>query len=129
MESQNNEKSNSVLDNTPKPLLYDDLFVEMKVIDQDGDVGKITEIVNICNIYIKYDNGGSGISCMSGCCSDILYEYKCTDISTHPNPGEANARIPVNSTTPIKCTCSCHYQSGITHIAACCDNGYIKSIF
>jgi len=36
--------------------------------------------------------------------------------------------IPEAITSPrIKCTCSCHHQNGITHVYACCDNGYIKT--
>jgi len=64
-ESENGNKS--------KPLLYDAIFVGQKVIDEDGDKGTITEIENIYNVYVKYDNGGSGISCLNGCCNDRLY--------------------------------------------------------
>ena len=59
--------------NKSKPLLYDGIFVGQKVIDEDGDKGTITEIENIYNIYVKYDNGGSGIYCLNGCCNDRLY--------------------------------------------------------
>jgi hypothetical protein len=59
--------------NKSKPLLYDGIFVGQKVIDEDGDKGEITRIENIYNIYVKYDNGGSGISCLNGCCNDRLY--------------------------------------------------------
>jgi hypothetical protein len=27
-----------------------------------------------------------------------------------------------------RCTCPCHRQNGITHITACCNNGYINFI-
>ena len=59
--------------NKSKPLLYDGIFVGQKVIDEDCDKGTITEIENIYNVYVKYDNGGSGISCLNGCCNDKLY--------------------------------------------------------
>jgi hypothetical protein len=59
--------------NKSKPQLCDGIFVGQKVIDKDGDKGTITEIENIYNIYVKYDNGGSGISCLNGCCNDRLY--------------------------------------------------------
>ena len=59
--------------NKSKPLLYDGIFVGQKVIDEDGDKGTIVEIENIYNIYVKYDNGGSGIFCLNGCCGDVLY--------------------------------------------------------
>ena len=59
--------------NKSKPLLYDGIFVGQKVLDEDGDKGEITRIENIYNIYVKYDNGGSGISCLNGCCNDKLY--------------------------------------------------------
>ena len=59
--------------NKSKPLLYDGIFVGQKVIDEDGDKGTITRIENIYNIYVKYDNGGSCISCLNGCCNDRLY--------------------------------------------------------
>jgi hypothetical protein len=110
MGPQNIDQSKEELDNTNKPLLYNEIYVGMKVIDQDGDTGSISRIDDIYNVFIKYDNDGSGFSCLNGCCSDVLYE-----------------NVPKPSL--VKCTCSCHYQSGITHVAACCDNGYIKSIF
>jgi hypothetical protein len=65
-----NEEENG---NKSKPLLYDRIFVGQKVVDEDGDKGTITEIENIYNIYVKYDNGGSGIYCFNGCCNDRLY--------------------------------------------------------
>jgi len=57
-----------------KELEFNNLFVGQKVIDEDGDKGEITKIENIFNIYVKYDNGGSGISCLNRCCNDKLYE-------------------------------------------------------
>ena len=56
-----------------KPLLYDGIFVGQKVVDETGEKGEITRIENIYNIYVKYDNGGSGIYCFNRCCNDRLY--------------------------------------------------------
>jgi len=59
-----------------KLLSFDEISVGQKVIDEDGDKGEITKIENIYNIYVKYENGGSGISCLNGCCNDKLYLEK-----------------------------------------------------
>ena len=73
MKAKNNVTVQDQDGNSTKPLLYDGIFVGQKVIDEDGDKGTITEIENIYNIYVKYDNGGSGIYCLNGCCNDRLY--------------------------------------------------------
>ena len=73
MEAQDNNQIQDQSGNISKPLLYDGIFIGQKVVDEDGDFGVITKIENIYNVYVKYDNGGSGISCMYGCCNDRLY--------------------------------------------------------
>ena len=73
MESTKPNENTAENGNKSKPLLYDGIFVGQNVINEDGDKGTITEIENIYNIYVKYDNGGSGIYCLNDCCNDKLY--------------------------------------------------------
>lgn len=51
-----------------KPLLYSDVQKGMKVIDNDGDIGIITQCEDPHNVIIRYDNEGVGIYCLvEGC--------------------------------------------------------------
>jgi len=54
-----------------KKLLFKDLKLGMKVIDNDGQGGVITECSDIHNIYIKHLDGGSGFYCLDTKCEDF----------------------------------------------------------
>lgn len=47
---------------------FSDLKIAIKVQDKDGDIGIITEIEDIHNIYVDLDNGGKAIYCMDKNC-------------------------------------------------------------
>ena len=51
-----------------KPLVYADIRVGMKVIDNDGDIGIITQCEDPHNVIIRYDNEGVGIYCLVESC-------------------------------------------------------------
>jgi preprotein translocase subunit YajC len=54
--------------NDAKPLLYADIQKGMKVIDNEGDIGVITECEDAHNVIVEYENEGKGIHCLvEGC--------------------------------------------------------------
>lgn len=56
-------------------LNFNEIEIGMRVRDHDGDIGIVTQIEDINNIYVKYDNGGFGYICLeAGCCSNALYK-------------------------------------------------------
>ena len=36
------------------PIPYDELYVGMEVRDKDGNIGKITEIIDVHNVNVEY---------------------------------------------------------------------------
>jgi hypothetical protein len=73
----NTEQENTDLtSNDAKPMLYEEIKVGMNIIDQDGNKGVITEILDIYNILADLENGGKGIYCLKNkCCGDKLYFF------------------------------------------------------
>lgn len=65
--------------NNENPLRYTEIQAGMKVIDDDGDIGTITECNDAHNILVEYDNGGQGLYCLSEGCDvggqAFLYRY------------------------------------------------------
>lgn len=62
--------------NDAKPLLYEEIYVGLKVIDEEGHCGNVTEVLDIHNIVVKLENGGEGIYCLNKrCCNDKLYFF------------------------------------------------------
>lgn len=66
-----------------EPLKFERLKIGMKVIDNDKNIGTITEIEDIHNVFVEYDNGGFGCHCfVEGCLDNLvpyydpLFEYK-----------------------------------------------------
>ena len=57
--------------NDAKPLLYADIQKGMKVIDNDGDIGIVTECKDAHNINVKYKNGGAGLHCLQEGCEEF----------------------------------------------------------
>ena len=54
-------------------LKFDDISIGMRVIDDDGEIGKVTEIHNIHDILVEYDNdGGSGLYCLDDECHERM---------------------------------------------------------
>ena len=59
-------------------LKPEDIVIGTKVVDTDGDTGVIKNVISIHNVYVEYDNGGSGLYCLDDNCKerhpdDILY--------------------------------------------------------
>ena len=47
---------------------HSNMFVGMRVKDNEGNVGSIIDCKDIHNVYVEYDNGGSGFHCLvEGC--------------------------------------------------------------
>lgn len=58
------------LGNNANLLLYADIKIGMKVIDEDGDVGTIKECDDAHNILVEFTNGGTGLYCLVPNCED-----------------------------------------------------------
>ena len=60
-----------------KPLNYSDLSIDMKVCDDDGNIGTIKECKYLHNELVEYLDGGTGLYCLDLTCSgyDPLYNY------------------------------------------------------
>ena len=59
-------------------LSYGDIKIGMQVMDDNGDIGVITECEDQHNILVEYGNGGKGLYCLVEDCeegSDNLYIY------------------------------------------------------
>lgn len=56
-----------------KELKLHEIELNMKVKDDDGDVGIITEIKDSYNISVKYEKG-FGLFCLNECCDDKLFK-------------------------------------------------------
>ena len=57
-----------IIANDGNALLYADIQKGMKVIDNDGDIGIVTECEDAHNIMVEYENGGKGLHCLvEGC--------------------------------------------------------------
>lgn len=56
-----------------RKLEFEELKVGMKVWDEDFQaVGKIVDCKDIHNVFVEYENGGSGLYCLKeGCIEDI----------------------------------------------------------
>ncbi len=59
-------------------LIPEDIVIGTRVVDTSGDTGEIKNVISIHNVYIEYDNGGSGLYCLDDTCKDrkpdeILY--------------------------------------------------------
>lgn len=65
--------------NLSTPLLYANIQKGMKVIDNDGDIGIITECEDAHNVIVEYENEGKGIHCLAEGCElfgrSLLYVY------------------------------------------------------
>jgi len=47
---------------------HSNLVIGMKVQDGEGNVGTVKECEDIHNVFVEYDNGGSGLHCLvEGC--------------------------------------------------------------
>jgi hypothetical protein len=60
-------------------IKFDDIQINMKVMNVDGYVGIISKIDDIHNVYVEYSNFDFGIYCLDEDCderteSDILYK-------------------------------------------------------
>lgn len=56
-------------------LNFNEIEIDMRVKDHDGDIGTVTRIEDINNIVVNYDNGEIGYICLEArCCSDALYK-------------------------------------------------------
>ena len=63
-----NFKLSKEIINLIAPLIYADVQKGMKVIDNMGDVGIITECEDAHNVIVEYENDGKGIHCLvEGC--------------------------------------------------------------
>ena len=62
------------------PLKFEELMVGMRVED-GGEPGKVVECDDPHNIFIEYDNGGSGFYCIAEDCEekDVVPLYKLTE--------------------------------------------------
>lgn len=61
-----------------KELLFADIKVGMKVMDEDGDIGTVKECSDIHNIFVVFDNeeSSTGFYCLEPGCeygNDKLY--------------------------------------------------------
>ena len=59
-------------------LKYEDIQVNMKVVDDSNNIGVIKSVFDIHNIEIEYDNGGVGIVCLDKECNmyEKIYRYE-----------------------------------------------------
>ena len=50
------------------PVSHSNLTVGMRVKDREGNIGTVKECDDIHNVFVEYDNGGSGLHCLvEGC--------------------------------------------------------------
>lgn len=59
-------------------LSFTDVYVGMKIIDEDGDVGLISECTDPHNVIVEFINNGSkGFYCLiENCERDLFYNLK-----------------------------------------------------
>ena len=43
---------------------HSNLVIGMRVMDDEGNVGTVKECEDIHNVFVEYDNGGSGLHCL-----------------------------------------------------------------
>lgn len=60
-----------------KPLLFVDIRKGMPVIDNDGDVGIVTDCEDPHNVVVEYDNDGRGIHCLAVDCEAFSKSFLC----------------------------------------------------
>lgn len=53
-----------------KPLLYSEVLIGTKVIDESGDRGTICDIDDAHNVYVDYGNGCGGWYCLDKSCKE-----------------------------------------------------------
>lgn len=51
-------------------LLISDVYVGLKVIDNDDFTGLVTSCSDIHNVYVDYGDGGSGLYCLDKNCEN-----------------------------------------------------------
>ena len=59
-------------------LLYSDIKIGIKVMDEDGDIGTVKECDDPHNILVEFTNGGTALYCLVPNCEDgtnDLYAY------------------------------------------------------
>lgn len=68
-------------------ILYDDVYIGLEVIDEDGKTGIITKIYDSHNVMVEYDKqndilSGTGLFCLEKDCEDfdILFKNKGKNI-------------------------------------------------
>jgi hypothetical protein len=60
---------------------HSDLVIGMRVQDDDGNIGTVKECEDIHNIFVYYDNGGSGLHCLvEGCIETKTINGKLIEI-------------------------------------------------
>ncbi len=66
---------------------------------------------------------------LDDCYNQIQYAVKIwNSFEKKPQQSSFNILAPnsiTNSGLKVKCSCPCHRQNGIVHVAACCNNGYL----
>lgn len=65
---KNKTSKTNELDNKANLLLYADIKIGMKVMDDDGDIGIIKECDDAHNVLVEFPNGGTGIYCLVSNC-------------------------------------------------------------
>lgn len=56
--------------NNANLLLYADIKIGMRVMDEDGDIGTVKECDDAHNILVEFPNGGTGLYCLVPNCED-----------------------------------------------------------
>lgn len=49
-----------------------ELYIGMRVQDDEGNIGTVKECYDIHNIFVKFDNGGTGLYCLIEGCADNI---------------------------------------------------------
>jgi len=49
-----------------------ELYIGMRVEDDEGNVGTVKECHDIHNIFVEFDNGGTGLHCLIEGCADNI---------------------------------------------------------
>ena len=55
-----------------KRINYKDIIVNMKVKNKEGITGVVKKCEDIHNIFVEYDNGGSGLYCLVKKCTETI---------------------------------------------------------
>jgi hypothetical protein len=57
-------KNKEKKDKQSEIVSHSDLVIGMRITDNDGNVGIVKDCDDLHNVFVEYDNGGSGFHCL-----------------------------------------------------------------